>query len=165
MMTSSARDAPWWRGARGEWYVVAQGVLMALVFFGPREPGPAWLFPFPRVLPVAGAALMLAGGGLLAAALVRLGRGLTPLPYPKDGAEFAQSGAYAVVRHPMYSGGIILCVGWTLCAQCWATLAYTLALAALFDAKSRREEVWLMQRFSGYDAYRRRVRKLIPFVY
>ena len=26
----------WWKGARGEWYVVAQIVLLALVVFGPR---------------------------------------------------------------------------------------------------------------------------------
>jgi protein-S-isoprenylcysteine O-methyltransferase Ste14 len=159
------RVRPWWTGARGEWFVVAQVALMTLVFAGPRAPGPAWLFPFPRALAVTGAALMLAGGAMLLAALVRLGRGLTPLPYPRDGAELAQTGAYALVRHPMYAGGLILCLGWALCVQCWATLAYTLALFALLDAKSRREEVWLMERFPGYDAYRRRVRRLIPFVY
>jgi hypothetical protein len=36
---------------------------------------------------VAGIALMLAGGGLLVAALAGLGRNLTPLPYPKDGGQ------------------------------------------------------------------------------
>ena len=28
--------APWWKGERGEWYVVAQVFLFALVVFGPR---------------------------------------------------------------------------------------------------------------------------------
>jgi len=37
-------NAPWWKGARGEWLVVAQLALMALVFFGPRTllGRPAW---------------------------------------------------------------------------------------------------------------------------
>lgn len=28
---------PWWKGTRGEWYVVAQIALIVLVFFGPRN--------------------------------------------------------------------------------------------------------------------------------
>jgi protein-S-isoprenylcysteine O-methyltransferase Ste14 len=157
----------WWRGARGEWLVVAQVILMALVFFGPRTAGelPEWslsLRPASRIL---GGLLMVAGGGLLVAGLGRLGRGLTPLPYPRDGATLVQTGPFAIVRHPMYSGGLTLCIGWTLAVQGWLTLGYTAALFVLLDVKSRREEAWLEEKFPAYAAYRRRVRKLIPFVY
>jgi hypothetical protein len=40
--------AIWWKGARGEWYVVAQMVLITLVFFGPRAwwGWGKWVFPF-----------------------------------------------------------------------------------------------------------------------
>jgi protein-S-isoprenylcysteine O-methyltransferase Ste14 len=34
-----------------------------------------------------------------------------------------------------------------------------------FDLKSRREEIWLTEEIAGYDTYRRRTRRLIPFVY
>jgi protein-S-isoprenylcysteine O-methyltransferase Ste14 len=34
-----------------------------------------------------------------------------------------------------------------------------------FDLKARREEAWLLAAYPGYAAYRRRVRKLFPFVY
>jgi hypothetical protein len=80
---------PWWKGARGEWLVVAQVVLMGLEFFGPRAVlgQPTWRIPFPDVCPVLGGVAMVVGGVLLVAGLVSLGRGLTPLPYPKDGAE------------------------------------------------------------------------------
>ena len=37
-----------------------------------------------------------------------------------------------------------------------------LAAVGLFDAKSRREEAWLAERFPEYPLYRRRVAKLIP---
>ncbi len=167
-MDSPAVDRkPWWKGARGEWFVVVQVVLMALVFLGPRTPAgrPAWPFPFPRACLVAGVALMVAGAGLLGAGLLRLGRGLTPLPYPKDRAVLVRTGPYALVRHPMYGGGLALALGWALYVQAWLTLGYALVLFAFLDVKSRREERWLVERFPEYEAYRRRVRKLIPFVY
>jgi len=94
-----------------------------------------------------------------------LGRGLTPLPYPKDGAKFVQTGSFALVRHPMYGGGLMLALGWALFVQGCLTLGYVATLFAFLDAKSRREERWLAERFPEYTSYQRRVRKLIPFVY
>jgi protein-S-isoprenylcysteine O-methyltransferase Ste14 len=87
------------------------------------------------------------------------------LPFPKDGADLVQTGPFALVRHPMYSGGLVLAVGWALCVQSWLTLGYAIALFVFLDAKSRREERWLAEKFPAYASYRRRVRKLIPFVY
>jgi protein-S-isoprenylcysteine O-methyltransferase Ste14 len=158
---------PWWKGAWGEWLVVAQVALIGSLFLGPRALAgqPAWPFPFPRACTAVGGALMAGGAVLLVASLVRLGRGLTPLPYPKDGAELVQTGPFALVRHPMYSGGLVLGFGWALCVRSWLTLGYAVVLFVFLDAKSRWEERWLTERFPGYATYRRRVRKLIPFIY
>lgn len=164
---TSADRKPWWKGARGEWLVVVQVVLIGLVFLGPRTVAgqPAWGFPFPHACPVVGGVLMAGGSVLLVAGLLRLGRGLTPLPYPKAGAELIQTGPFALVRHPMYSGGVVLGLGWALYVQSWLTLGYVIALFAFLDVKSRREEGWLAERFPTYTSYQQRVRKLIPFVY
>jgi len=158
---------PWWTGSRGEWFVVAQVALIGLVFFGPRTAAglPSWRLPFPYACQVVGGALMFAGGLLLVAGLVCLGHGLTPLPYPKDGAELIQTGPFALVRHPMYSGGLVLALGWASYVQGWLTLGYVAALFVFLDVKSRREEKWLAERFPSYAAYQKRVRKLVPFVY
>ena len=156
---------PWWKGARGEWFVVAQVVLVALVFFGPRTlPGlPA--FPIPRVCSAAGIVLMVLGAALLLAGLIRLGPNLTPLPYPRDRATLIETGAYRWVRHPMYAGGILAAFGWALVVHGGLTLGYATLLLIFADIKSRREERWLRERFAGYAAYARRVKKLVPFVY
>jgi protein-S-isoprenylcysteine O-methyltransferase Ste14 len=158
--------SPWWRGARGEWYVAAQLLLMAIVFFGPRTLAalPAWPAPIAAIARFAGAALMLAGGALLLAGVLRLGSALTPLPYPKPDAALVQSGPYRLVRHPMYAGGIALAFGWALVVHGWLTLAYATVLLVFLDIKSAREERWLVEKFPDYADYRRRVRKLIPFI-
>ncbi len=134
---SDPKNAPWWKGHRGEWLVVAQIVLMALLFFGPRTmgAGPARGFPFPHACRVIGAVLMLAGGTMLVAGIVGPRSGLTPLPYPKDKADLIQTGAFAIVRHPMYSGGLILAIGWTLIVRGWLTLCDTIALFLLIEVK------------------------------
>jgi protein-S-isoprenylcysteine O-methyltransferase Ste14 len=154
-------------GKRGEWYVATQLVLIGLVFFGPRTlPGlPLWSTFVTRVSVFAGAALMFAGSCLLLAGLVRLGSNLTPLPYPKKHATLVQTGPYRLVRHPMYSGGIVLAYGWALVVSGWLTLIYATVLLIFLDTKSAREEQWLIDKFPDYPDYQRRVRKLIPFIY
>jgi protein-S-isoprenylcysteine O-methyltransferase Ste14 len=160
-------QAPWWKGTRGEWYVVAQVGLFALVLFGPRNlPGAAqWPDPYALVATVAGAALALVGGALSLAALLRLGPNLTPLPFPKDGSVLVESGPYSIVRHPIYSGLVFAAFGWALVVHGGLTLIYALALFLFFDIKSRKEERWLCGKFPEYGDYQRRVRKLVPFLY
>ena len=159
--------AAWWRGSRGEWYVVVQMVLFVLVAVGPANwhDWPAWPFP-QHVLLAALGWILLTGGGLLAAAgAIQVGAKLTALPFPAAGGVLRETGAFRCVRHPMYCGAIIAALGWAIVRHGWLTLAFAVALFILFDLKTRREELWLRERFTGYAAYQRRVRKLVPFVY
>lgn len=158
---------PWWKGTRGEWYVVVQFILLALVAFGPRTlPGlPQWSPPLSTISPIVGL-ILGAGGGLLAlAGLLHLGRNLTPLPHPKDDATLVEAGVYGLVRHPIYSGLILGAFGWALIHSSPPALLYASILLVFFDLKSRREERWLRAKFPRYAAYQQRVKKLIPFVY
>lgn len=45
------------------------------------------------------------------------------------------------------------------------TLGYAAALFIFFDIKSRREEMWLKEKYADYAAYQMRVHRLIPFIY
>ncbi len=158
---------PWWKGTHGEWYVVAQAVLGVLVIFGPRTctGWTAWVHPYTQISSIAGGILCLVGGLLFVAGIRELGSNLTAVPFPKAQATLVESGPYRFVRHPMYSGAAIAALGWALLVQGWLTIGYAIILFLFFDVKSRREEQWLKEKFSGYETYRSRVRKLIPFIY
>jgi len=159
--------APWWKNTRGEWYVIIQIGLFALIALGPT-----WL-DIRLDLPggVRAAALViggvLAGAGLLLAlaGLLALGPNLSALPHPKDDAELVESGPYRLVRHPIYSGVILGAIGWALLNASLLTLIYAVLLFVFFDIKSRCEERWLRRKFAGYAAYQARVSKLLPFIY
>jgi protein-S-isoprenylcysteine O-methyltransferase Ste14 len=138
-----------------------------LVIFGPRSfPGlAAWPPAFRWPALAAGAALILAGALLAFFGVFSLGRNLTPLPHPKDDAKLVDTGAYRLVRHPIYGGIILMAYGWGLSVQSWLTLAYATVIFVFLDVKSRREERWLKEKFPNYVEYSKRVRKLIPFIY
>jgi protein-S-isoprenylcysteine O-methyltransferase Ste14 len=152
---------PWWKGTRGEWYVVIQFALCGLVIFGPSP----WSFDQTALKSVVGIALFLSGGLLFVTGALRLGANFTVVPYPKDQVTLIETGPFQFVRHPMYSGAFFMAFGWALWVHSWLTLGYAMVLFVFFEIKSRREEQWLTIKFAGYAAYQKRVRKLIPFVY
>ena len=166
-MSEPSRPVPWWKNSRGEWYVIVQIALFALVAGAPLLPDVALDLPdtLDAALIAAGLALIGLGGLLSLAGLLALGRNLSVLPHPKDGAALVRRGAYALVRHPIYGGLIVGAIGWALFNRSVITLGAAALLLVFFDVKSRREERWLARTFPGYADYQRRVHKLIPFVY
>ena len=111
-------------------------------------------------------AVLIAMGGLLAArGVLDLRENLTPYPRPLPGAQLVESGAYGLVRHPIYGGLILVALGWGLATASLLALGGALVLLVFFDLKSRREEVWLSDQFSEYPAYRARTRRLLPWLY
>ncbi len=76
-----------------------------------------------------------------------------------------ESGAYRLVRHPIYGGLILGATGWSLLTASPMALLGALVLAVFFDLKSRREETWLAAAFENYGTYRARTRRLLPYLY
>jgi protein-S-isoprenylcysteine O-methyltransferase Ste14 len=156
-----ARDDIWARG--GSW-VLAQFPLTALALFAARL-GPT--IPHVVLVPARwlGAGLFVSGGLLFLAGALALGSKLTPFPKPDADTRLVQTGAFGLARHPIYGGGVIAMTGWALLNGGWLGLLAVAGLAVFFDAKARLEERWLSAQFPEYRWYRRRVRKLIPFIY
>lgn len=161
------KEAGWWRNQKGEWYVVWQLGLFVLVAFGPRAlPGlPLWSGTLAQMSGVVGWLLTAVGLALAFWGIRSLGDNITAVPKPKESAQLVEVGAYRIVRHPIYSGIILTAVGWAGVRHSTLVLLYALLLFLFFDIKSRREELWLTEKYPNYPAYQANVRKLIPFLY
>jgi len=143
---------------------VLQFVLLALVaaagLAGPASDGAAR-----TVTNVLGAAFMAAGLVLALRGVLDLREALTPLPHPRDGASLVETGSYRLVRHPIYGGLVLGAAGYGLLAASPLAIAGSVVLLGFFRLKSAREETWLEARYPGYDTYRARTRRMIPFLY
>ena len=147
-------------------FVVVQAVLLGILFFGPSHLNSDTGIATPNGLLLwFGYGIFILGTLIALTAAINLGKNLTPLPRPKEHAELIQGGLYRFVRHPIYFGVIVLSFGWGLIQQSTLVWLYALIIAIFFDNKSRKEERWLVERFSAYADYQGRVRKLIPWIY
>ncbi len=150
-------------GGRGEGWFLLQLVLFGAIAISGRV-GPAWDGWLRGAGMALGAALIGCGGVLSLRGVVDLRESLTPFPRPLPGARLVESGAYRLVRHPIYGGLILGALGWGLFMAAPLSLVLALALAVFFNLKSRREEAWLAEQFEEYDAYRSRTRRMLPWV-
>ena len=84
--------------------------------------------------------------------------------YPDQ--KVVSTGLYAMVRHPMYTGGLLLFIGMSLSlGSWWGLLAYLLMIPALIW-RIHDEERLLTKNLPDYGEYKNRVRyRLIPFVW
>jgi protein-S-isoprenylcysteine O-methyltransferase Ste14 len=83
----------------------------------------------------------------------------------KEGHELVQSGPYRFVRHPIYTGLLLMCLGTaTASGQVHAWLGF-LFMCAGFWIKLKQEESLMLRHFpNDYPSYKNRVKALVPFV-
>jgi protein-S-isoprenylcysteine O-methyltransferase Ste14 len=152
-------------GKRGGGWVAGQVLVIAAVFLSALV-GRGWGDSYAIAAYAVGGTLFALGFLLLATAGLQLGTSLTPFPAPKDGQTLTTTGAFALVRHPMYGGGVLIGLGWTIIFASVVGLGVTLVLAVFLDLKSRREEAWLDESLDDYTAYREQTpHRLMPFLY
>jgi protein-S-isoprenylcysteine O-methyltransferase Ste14 len=114
------------------------------------------------------AGLAVTVGGLAFAVWARrhIGRNWSAIVALKQDHELVTGGPYALVRHPIYTGLLFGFLGSAIALGQWRGL---LAVAIVYLALLRKyklEERWMRERFGvAYDAYRARVKALVPFIF
>lgn len=73
------------------------------------------------------------------------------------------TGPYAFVRHPMYSGAILLLIFTPLALGSWVGVPFSIPIILVIVARLLEEEKFLKAELSGYEEYSRKVRyRLVP---
>jgi protein-S-isoprenylcysteine O-methyltransferase Ste14 len=106
--------------------------------------------------------LLLAGTMWSVWTLRFLGRNLSVLAQARD---VVDRGPYRWVRHPLYAGEIVSCLGLGIAAGSAAAAALWLTLCALQAYRALREEQVLLRALPGYRRYRARTAALIPGIF
>ncbi len=76
------------------------------------------------------------------------------------------TGPYALLRHPMYFGGLIMFVGMPLALGSWCGLLVLILMMPALIWRLLDEEKFLAKNLPGYSEYREKVRyRLLPFIW
>ena len=83
-------------------------------------------------------------------------------PEPNAQNQLVRTGIYAYIRHPIYSGVMLVALGIALAHGHFVPLGVAVGLCAFFAYKSTFEEQWLMQVYPEYEEYRRHTGRFVP---
>jgi protein-S-isoprenylcysteine O-methyltransferase Ste14 len=82
------------------------------------------------------------------------------------GQKVISTGPYAIVRHPMYAGAMLLIVFTPLALGSWVAVLCAIPLILVIAVRLLDEEKFLKANLDGYEEYSRRVRyHLVPYIW
>ncbi len=116
----------------------------------------------PDWLTALGFAAVVGGLGIVAFASLNLGTALTATPVPNGKGQLKTGGMYGYVRHPIYSGVLLIVLGLVVRSANWLTLAVGIATISFFHAKAQWEEGQLAEHFEDYASYRAATPRFVP---
>ncbi len=114
-----------------------------------------------------GVAIMLAGMALRFWAVSTLGAAFRTTIETDGDQKVIRNGPYKLIRHPSYSGWLLMCLGYGISLQNWLSLlaAVILPLAALLYRIHVEEPVLASVFGNEYLDYQKHTKKLIPWIW
>jgi protein-S-isoprenylcysteine O-methyltransferase Ste14 len=119
----------------------------------------------PAALRLAGLAIFTLGLLTAVAARIQLGANWSDIEEGKiaDRHAVVSSGIYRYIRHPIYTGDILLLLGLELCLNSWLVIGLVLLVPAV-AMQAIREEQKLVYALPDYADYIQRTKRFIPFL-
>jgi protein-S-isoprenylcysteine O-methyltransferase Ste14 len=113
-----------------------------------------------------GLALTIAGLAFSVWARVSLGRNFSAMVTVTEDHKLQRTGAYGIVRHPIYSGFMLATLGTAIAFGAVRGLVSFALVVLAWGYKSRIEERLMIEQFGGeYEGYQREVKALIPLIW
>jgi protein-S-isoprenylcysteine O-methyltransferase Ste14 len=135
---------------------------LVIIVLGPRL---GWPPRVPATLSLLGDGLAVLGI-LIYFLVVRENRYAASTIEVVEGQTVVSTGPYAIVRHPMYSGAILVFLGTPLALGSSRGLLFTPLFVGWFAWRLLDEERFLRANLGGYDEYMRAVRyRLAPYIW
>ncbi len=121
--------------------------------------------PVPTTVTVVGDILVAVGLGVAMLVVAQNGYAAANITV-ESGQTLVSTGLYGLVRHPMYSGNVIMMVGVPLALDSYWGLVFVIPALVALALRIRDEEELLQQQLSGYSEYEQQVHyRLVPFVW
>ena len=145
---------------KGNLLVLGQFVLIALLILVPSSGLNTGVFS--TFLVTVSLTSMFLGIVLLGLSALALGKSLTAHPMPTKNAVLVTDGLYRFVKHPIYSGLILLSFGLTIAGGFFPHTIFFIALVLLLNYKASFEERLLASTYAGYAEYSKKTGRFIP---
>jgi protein-S-isoprenylcysteine O-methyltransferase Ste14 len=110
---------------------------------------------------------IVAGAGLVVTVLVAIQNTYASTTVQVEtGQKVVSTGLYGLVRHPMYTGNVLILVGLPLALGSFWALAFVMPGVAVLATRIHDEEKLLGDELDGYREYTQKVRsRLIPYMW
>jgi protein-S-isoprenylcysteine O-methyltransferase Ste14 len=113
-----------------------------------------------------GIVLMIMGFIVRQWSIAVLGRFFSPTVGIQNDQKVVDNGPYRLIRHPSYTGGLLIMIGLGLALQSWGAVLITLLIFSLaYGYRIHIEEKVLISKLGNeYITYMKRTKRLIPYV-
>lgn len=139
-------------------YVSIQFILFAIYLFEVKK----LKFDLPEFIDFIMLSLMLTGIAIIVISILNLNKNLSPFPSPKENSELITIGLFSRIRHPIYSGILLLAFSFALYQNSGFKILISFFLLILFYFKTSYEERQLSLKFPEYKNYKRTAGKFFP---
>jgi protein-S-isoprenylcysteine O-methyltransferase Ste14 len=144
--------------------------LIAILLLGPGEwYGHSWLrenfVAHTNVVGIIGLSIAVLGAIIACTSRYRLGKNWSLSVQRKENHQLIQHGMYKRVRHPIYTGLLLLFIGNALIVGDYRAIIAVLIVFISLWLKLKKEEKLLTETFgAAYTAYQKQTKALLPYV-
>jgi len=139
-------------------YIAAQFLLFAIYFIDYTQP----LYSINYLVSIVLWILVFIGAIIIILGIVNLNDNLTIFPKPKNDSDLISHGIYKYVRHPIYTGILLVMISYGLQTGSPIKWLVTCVLAIIFYFKSSLEEKYLLTRHEVYSTYQKKTGRFLP---